>query len=246
MYIRTRVTRAIKKALALSHHRGLLIALEGADGAGKTTLARNIETDLNTSGVNTLYVRNPGCDEVTNKIRDITKSYNLDWFTGCCLFMASLKQMMDNVVIPALREDKVVILDRFIRSTYIYQAFNHQFAGEKKRDYNKRLKMFKDMVNYCIAGTLESTIFYEFVILLPAADAFKRIMSRNKSKIEDFDVFESNREYFYSIHDAYLQSMNYYDDPVCLGMQNNTVLDGNLSKDDLLTSFYASLCNALR
>lgn len=107
--------------------KGYLITFEGPDGGGKTTQAKLLDEFLQSSGFPTLLKREPGGTEIGEKLGEIIGDMRylgiISSMTELFLFLAARAQIASEVVIPALREGKVVILDRFIDSTLAYQGF---------------------------------------------------------------------------------------------------------------------------
>lgn len=225
--------------MILSQNKGLLIAFEGGDGVGKTTLANALESDLTSQRIKTLYVRNPGSDEVTNKIREITKKYNLEWFSYACLFGAALKHSIETQIKPMLEENYVVLIDRFVRSTYVYQMFYHKFENESDEDYNKRLNLFRMLTEGCVKDVVTEHPFREFLIDMNEdyKTAWERIHGRETD--ETVDIWESQGyDYFKAIHEAYYAS--FIDTRKFYGMDAKYIL-GTLSTDEMLEVLYDTL-----
>lgn len=189
----------------IANQNGMLIALEGADGVGKTSLAKMIVEDLQKNDIDAEYIRNPGSDEVTEKIRNITKQYKMGWFSAACLFGAALKYSLDYNIVPKLDKHKVIIIDRFVRSTYIYQMFNKQFSNEGSMEFFKRISFFKDLTDQLLKGLWDIRPCFEFVLLCDPYIAWNRIHDRETS--EAIDIWESQgRDYFNAIHESYEES----------------------------------------
>lgn len=104
----------------------IFISLEGIDGSGKTTIAKIIKDKLTQKGLNVILTREPGGEPISEQIRDlILDPENTDMcaWTEALLYIASRKQHLEKVIIPALRNGTVVISDRFMDSTTVYQGF---------------------------------------------------------------------------------------------------------------------------
>ncbi|TXH09673.1 MAG: dTMP kinase [Hyphomicrobiaceae bacterium] len=103
---------------------GFWVVLEGPDGAGKTTQARLVEERLAGMGFQTLLVREPGGTEAGERIRSILKDRGapLEPMAEALLFFAARVQLLHARIIPALRAGKVVVCDRWVDSTLVYQG----------------------------------------------------------------------------------------------------------------------------
>lgn len=111
----------------------MFITVEGPDYSGKTTQVEYIKDYYESIGKAVLVTREPGGTAVGMKIREIlvnedTKNDPLSVTTQLLLLFAARAHHVSSVVIPALKEGAVVISDRFIDSTYVYQGlmYNHK------------------------------------------------------------------------------------------------------------------------
>ena len=107
-------------------NKGLFISFEGCDGCGKTTALENVLKRLNDLGIYPLVTREPGGSKIAEQIRSIILDKNNteeDPRTEALLYAASIRQHLVEVVIPALKEGKIVISDRYIDSSLAYQGY---------------------------------------------------------------------------------------------------------------------------
>jgi dTMP kinase len=114
--------------------KGLFISVEGLDGSGKTTQAKEIEKHLNEKGYRTLLLREPGGTPIGEKIRKILldpKNAEMDEVAEMLLYAASRAQITAEKILPALEDGCCVISDRFIDSSIAYQGYGRQLnVGE--------------------------------------------------------------------------------------------------------------------
>ena len=106
--------------------KGILITLEGPEGAGKTTILHQILPILTQMGVDILTTREPGGIRIAESIREIIlapENTAIDGKTELLLFAAARRQHLNEKVRPALAEGKIVIIDRFIDSSVAYQGY---------------------------------------------------------------------------------------------------------------------------
>ncbi|MDR0548253.1 MAG: dTMP kinase, partial [Deltaproteobacteria bacterium] len=104
---------------------GFLLALEGLDGAGKTTLAFQIQEKLLALGLTALVFKEPTLGPMGLIIRQLTGAGRPDWLTPnqeLELFLADRAWDVDNNIRPALQTGAVAILDRYILSSVVYQG----------------------------------------------------------------------------------------------------------------------------
>jgi dTMP kinase len=102
--------------------RGLFITFEGTEGSGKTTQAELLSEWLENKSP--VLVREPGGTELGEQIRDVLlyKGLEIDAEAEMYLFMASRRQLIAEVIEPALAAGQIVILDRYHDSTLAYQG----------------------------------------------------------------------------------------------------------------------------
>ncbi|TFG50495.1 MAG: dTMP kinase [Gemmatimonadales bacterium] len=104
--------------------RGLFVALEGPEGAGKSTLATFLMARLKNSGIAALAVREPGGTGVAEAIRQILLQPGapLEPASELFLFLAARGDLVARVIRPALQAGQVVLADRYELSTEAYQC----------------------------------------------------------------------------------------------------------------------------
>lgn len=102
--------------------RGLFITFEGTEGSGKTTQAELLADWL--SKEDPVLVREPGGTELSEQIRDLLlyRGLQIDPEAEMYLFMASRRQLIAEVIEPALAAGQIVIADRYQDSTLAYQG----------------------------------------------------------------------------------------------------------------------------
>jgi dTMP kinase len=100
------------------------IAFEGADGAGKTTQARLLAAHLRASGADVVEVREPGGTPTGESVRAIVLEGTepVSARAEALLFAAARAQLVEDVVVPALARGAVVIADRYVGSSLVYQG----------------------------------------------------------------------------------------------------------------------------
>lgn len=106
-------------------HPGFFLVLEGPDGGGKTTQAERLADWLRRRGFDVVACREPGGTALGNRVRSLVMDHDalaISMRAEMLLFMASRAQMVDEVIRPALQAGHVVICDRFLLSTIVYQG----------------------------------------------------------------------------------------------------------------------------
>jgi len=106
--------------------KGFFITFEGPEGAGKSTIIKQIKDDLAQKGVDVVLTREPGGIEIAEKIRAIILDKNhtmMDGRTEALLYAAARRQHLVEKVIPAVENGQIVLCDRFIDSSLAYQGY---------------------------------------------------------------------------------------------------------------------------
>jgi len=105
---------------------GFFLTFEGSEGCGKSTQIERLVTACGKTGVSPLVTREPGGTLVGEEIRNLLKhSHAGDAMvpeSELLLFSASRAQLVCEVIIPALENERLVICDRFFDSTTVYQG----------------------------------------------------------------------------------------------------------------------------
>jgi dTMP kinase len=102
--------------------RGLFITFEGTEGSGKTTQVELLGEKL--SSRHPVVVREPGGTELGERMREVllTSGMEIDGEAEMYLFMAARRQLLQEVITPALALGRIVIADRYHDSTLAYQG----------------------------------------------------------------------------------------------------------------------------
>jgi dTMP kinase len=104
---------------------GVFLALEGGEGAGKSTQARLLVDWLERLGHRVLLTREPGGTEVGKILRRIVLDNDtgeLSPRTEALIYAADKAEHVDSVVLPSLAEGQIVLTDRYVDSTLAYQG----------------------------------------------------------------------------------------------------------------------------
>ena len=102
---------------------GVFVTFEGPEGSGKSTHSRMLAAWLRSKGRRVLHTREPGGTALGRKLRRILLRDHMDAAVELLLYEASRAVLVSEVIRPALKAGKVVILDRFQDSTWVYQGF---------------------------------------------------------------------------------------------------------------------------
>lgn len=117
---------------------GVFIALEGVEGAGKSTQVRLLEEWLRARGVEAVVTREPGGTTVGEEARRILlESEHVTAETELLLMLAARSALVTEVIRPALESGRVVITDRFDLSTMAYQAYGRELPAAEVEAMNR-------------------------------------------------------------------------------------------------------------
>ncbi|AKI96870.1 dTMP kinase [Kosmotoga pacifica] len=172
----------------------MFISFEGVDGSGKSTQVTLFIEYLKKMKKEFLLIREPGGTKAGEDIRSILLhlEYKLFPETELLLFMASRSQIVREIIMPALKEDKIVVADRFLDSSLAYQGFGRGLDIEMVRRLN----------NLATGGLVPDLTF---LIDVPLEEAAKRKQAQEKNdkiEMESLDFFRRVREGYLEIAKA--------------------------------------------
>ena len=166
----------------------MLITFEGGEGAGKTTLVRLLYDALTKSGRKVLKTIAPGGTQAGALIRQILldkKEIPLSYRAELLLFLADRAQHVEEVILPALRSNTVVLCDRFNDSTLAYQGL---------RGFDE--PWLKTLCAFATQGLQPDLTFY---LDLDPQQGLSRVKNRTQDRIE-----EEALSFHQKIREAYL------------------------------------------
>ncbi len=144
--------------------KGLLITLEGPDGCGKSTQIAFLKEYFEKQGYSVVETRDPGGTAISEQIRSVildTGNSAMQDMAELLLYAAARAQLVGEVIKPAIDAGKVVICDRFVDSSAVYQGIARDLGIDTV--YNVNL--------YALQGIMpDITIFLD----MPAAEGIKR------------------------------------------------------------------------
>ncbi|MGI9515965.1 MAG: dTMP kinase [Pirellulaceae bacterium] len=115
----------------------MFIVFEGIDGSGKSTQLEMCQTWLESLSRAVTVCRDPGSTELGNRLREILlqrSELRVCYPAEMFLFMSARAQLMAEVVLPALQRNEMVLCDRFLLSTVVYQGHAGELVPEVIRE----------------------------------------------------------------------------------------------------------------
>jgi dTMP kinase len=176
-----------------SYMAGYLITFEGIDSCGKTTQARRLASHLRKMGYGVLLTREPGGDRIAEKIRKIllskTNSGMTD-LTELLLYEASRAQLTRRIIRPALKQDKIVVCDRYADSSLAYQGYGRGLSKA----------MVKDLNRVAASGLMpDLTILIDVPVKVSLERKRRENTKRDRLEKERFEFHQRIREGFLTI-----------------------------------------------
>ncbi|RDY66433.1 dTMP kinase [Halobacillus trueperi] len=208
--------------------KGLFVTFEGGDGAGKSSILREIGKELREQGYSVLETREPGGIRIAEKIREVIldpSHTEMDGRTEALLYAAARRQHLVEKVIPALNEGRIVLCDRFVDSSLAYQGVARDLGMDEVfkinefaiDDHMPDLTLLFDIkpergLERIAANQgreknrldLEHIDFHEKVY-----DAYQRLAAQSKDRIKVIDAdqqFESVKKDAYHVLSGHLPS----------------------------------------
>lgn len=175
---------------------GIFITFEGIEGCGKSTQIVLLHDWLVSCGYSVVMTREPGGTEIGENIRELLRRGNKhDIFSSraeLLLFEASRAQHMEEIILPSLNANKVVLCDRFFDSTVVYQGV----AREIHPDTVKFLNEF---------ATFDKVPDWTVLLDITVEESEKRLLFRNivKDRIE-----QESSIFFEKVRSGYLKIAN--------------------------------------
>ena len=169
---------------------GELITFEGIDGSGKTTQINLLEDRLRKENIPFVTLREPGSTSISEEIRGILlrhRQAQLSHIAETLLFVTARTQLVTEQIKPYMRQNKIVICDRYIDSTIAYQGYG------KGLDI-KFLKTLNQFGTYNIVPSLT------IILDVSPKEAAKRIINVDRDRMESLGL-----DFFKRVQNGYQQ-----------------------------------------
>ena len=191
------------------------IVVEGSEGVGKSTQIKTIKSFLEEHKIEYIVTREPGGTSFGESIRSIILDQNNDTdnLTDSLLFYASRYENYNKIILPALKNGKTVICDRFHYSTLVYQGI----VGD-----DELVKKVHNIFDAIFSKSIDHIIY----LYTDPEESLKRISRRSIT-----DKFERRGlEYLNKLNKAYESIFSNMENVIKL----NTSRDKEITKKDLL------------
>ena len=199
--------------------RGLFITFEGIDGCGKTTQINFLTERFAKMKKPVVKTEEPGGTAGSNEIRKILlRENNFQWSveTEALLFMAARNDHVEKVIKPSINDNKIVICDRFMDSTLVYQGMRSSRAKQLSLDLFQLIAINPDIT---------------FLIDMEPEIALRRALSRSTKE----DRFENYGISFqHELRKNFLDIAHKHSDRI-------RIIDGNQTPEDVAAQINGSI-----
>lgn len=138
----------------------MFISFEGTEGVGKTTLIRKIYEHLEQQGQQVVLTREPGGTPMAEQIRSLLLSVNheesMSNDTELLLMYAARAQHLQQVIMPALKEHKTVLCDRFTDASFAYQCAGRGLSQSKLQLLNENFVSHMPNITFWLDASIET------------------------------------------------------------------------------------------
>ncbi|HOD35074.1 MAG TPA: dTMP kinase [Syntrophales bacterium] len=176
---------------------GLFITFEGIEGCGKTTQVRFAAEYLRKKGIAPVVTQEPGGTPLSDSIRRILLNrggFRIGANAEVLLFAAARAQHVEEIILPALKDNRVVLCDRFSDATIVYQGYGRGIEIDAVRR----------VIDFAARSlTPDLTLLFDVPVELGLERALRRI-SKKKGPAPEDRFEQEGREFHRKIRQGYL------------------------------------------
>jgi dTMP kinase len=173
--------------------RGVLISFEGSEGSGKSTQIAHLAEHLQDVGREVISTREPGGTEIGEQVRNIivhnSRGDEMCAETELLLFAASRAQLVREIIAPNLIKGVVVLCDRYIDSSTVYQGVARNLSRDPVQQINQ----------FAIGNVLPDLTV---VLDVPTTVSLARIKQRASDLPDRME--RENIDFYKKVRDGYL------------------------------------------
>ncbi|MBB5174928.1 dTMP kinase [Texcoconibacillus texcoconensis] len=202
------------------------ITFEGGEGAGKSTVLERIYEKLVEQGYSVMKTREPGGNEIAEKIRDLildTRHTDMDPRTEALLYAAARRQHFVQKVKPALEAGTIVLCDRFIDSSLVYQGVARDIGVNDVWQINQ----------FATEGNLPAVTYYFDVSPEVGLGRIEKEKNREVNRLD-----KESRDFHEKVRNAYLHLQKQEPERI-------ETVDAERSLEDVVQSVWEDLENYL-
>ncbi len=180
--------------------RGVFITFEGNDGAGKTSVCLAVKKQLEQEGYDVIYTREPGGSAIAEAIRDVVldpANTKMDSRAEALLYAASRAQHLQEIVVPALNDKKIVLCDRFIDSSLVYQGYARGLG----------MKAIWDINQFAIEDYMPQKTMFLSVSVQTGAKRMDERGEKNRLDLEKSEFHQKVRQGYEQLLEMYPERM---------------------------------------
>ena len=199
---------------------GLFITFEGGEGCGKSTQIAALKARLEAMGKTVVQTREPGGTALGESVRNLLQyddaGQGMSPEAELLLFAASRAQHVRELIVPAIAEGQIVLCDRFLDSTTVYQGVARAIDSKKV-----------DTINQFAIGDTNPDL--TILIDLPPEIGLARVHARSDGQLDRME--KEAIEFFQAVRQGYLDLAK--SEP-----KRFLVLDGSQSAEELETQIW--------
>jgi len=179
----------------MSKHNGIFITFEGGEGSGKTIASHRLATHLKELDLPVLLLHEPGETAIGDALRSIVHDMRysgMAFMAEAYIYQAARAQLVHEKICPALKEGKIILLDRFCESSLAYQGYARGLGSSIVHD-----------LNMLSTGGIES----DLVIYM---DVSTEVGLARRSQAEEWNRMDAQSiEFHHKVREAYLAMAEY-------------------------------------
>jgi dTMP kinase len=206
---------------------GLFISFEGGEGCGKSTQIAALKAHLEAEGHAVIQTREPGGTPLGESVRNLLQhdeaGQGMSPESELLLFAASRAQHVKELIAPAVGDDKIVLCDRFMDSTTVYQGVARAIDAEQVA-----------VINEFAVGQTKPDL--TILIDLPPEIGLARVHARSNGQLDRME--REAIEFFQAVRKGYLNLAS--SQP-----ERFLVLDGSKSIEELETKIWQSVSDRI-